>query len=156
MDKYVKLSDLMEYPIRLDHYDKEHGNEHFVIGVESVLEYADYLATTDVQKKKYGRWIQEYGFKEIHYSSDDIERYKISHGCSCSICSTWNATKTNYCPNCGADMREEERPLNWIPRDNWELGCEYECPYCGADIDVPHGGIMPHKCWKCEKEIGVN
>ena len=62
---------------------------------------------------------------------------------------------TNYCPNCGAKMNDE-KPLTWIPRDNWELGCEYDCPYCGTSIDVPHGGVMPHKCWKCEKEIGVN
>ena len=31
---------LMEnYPIRLDHYDTEHGNIAFVLGVESVREY---------------------------------------------------------------------------------------------------------------------
>lgn len=42
-NRYIKLADLLRFPIRLDHYDKEHGNEHFVYGIESVLEYAQYL-----------------------------------------------------------------------------------------------------------------
>ena len=26
----------------------------------------------------------------------------------CSECGQWSLTKTNYCPNCGADMRKDE------------------------------------------------
>ena len=37
--------ELKKFPIRLDHYDKEHGSEDFVLGIESVLEYAEYLPT---------------------------------------------------------------------------------------------------------------
>lgn len=44
---YIKLEDLQKFPIRKDHYDKVHGNEHFIYGVESVLEYAEYLPTYD-------------------------------------------------------------------------------------------------------------
>lgn len=40
---YIKLEDLQKFPIRRDHYDKEHGSESFINGVESVLEYAEYL-----------------------------------------------------------------------------------------------------------------
>ena len=47
MAKYIKLEDLMQFPIRRDHYDKEHGNEHFIYGIETVLEYAENLQTTD-------------------------------------------------------------------------------------------------------------
>ena len=47
MAKYIKLEDLMKFPIRLDHYDKEHGNVNFVYGIETVLEYAENLQTTD-------------------------------------------------------------------------------------------------------------
>jgi hypothetical protein len=46
---YIKLEDLQKFPIRKDHYDKEHGNEHFIYGVESVLEYAEYLPTYYVE-----------------------------------------------------------------------------------------------------------
>lgn len=48
MSRYIKLEDLQKFPIRINHYDKKNGNEHFVYGVESVLEYAEYLPTADV------------------------------------------------------------------------------------------------------------
>ena len=143
MDKYVKLSDLMSYPIRLDHYDKKHGNEHFVTGVESVLEYAEYFATSEVAEIKHGNW------SEIYYDADE-DAFKST----CSVCDYESTEYKNYCPSCGANMMGKKLPT-WIPRDNWELGCEYDCPYCGETIDVPHGSILPHKCWKCEKEVGI-
>ena len=51
MAKYIKLEDLMKFPIRHDHYDKEHGNEHFIYGIETVLEYAENLQTIDVAQE---------------------------------------------------------------------------------------------------------
>lgn len=47
MDRLISLDELNKFPIRLDHYDKEHGNEHYVFGIEAVLEYAEYLPTVD-------------------------------------------------------------------------------------------------------------
>lgn len=48
MDEYVKRAAIMEFPIRKDHCDKEHANEHFIFGVESVLEYVESLPAADV------------------------------------------------------------------------------------------------------------
>ena len=45
MDRLISLDELNKFPIRLDRYDKEHGSEDFVFGIESVLEYAEYLPT---------------------------------------------------------------------------------------------------------------
>lgn len=42
-DKYIKLADLQKFPIRQDHYDKEHGNVHFIFGIETIFEYVDCL-----------------------------------------------------------------------------------------------------------------
>ena len=47
MARLIDADDLNKFPIRIDHYDKEHGNEDFVLGIESVLEYAEYLPTVD-------------------------------------------------------------------------------------------------------------
>lgn len=43
--RLIDADELNKFPIRLDHYDKEHGSEDFVLGIESVLEYAEYLPT---------------------------------------------------------------------------------------------------------------
>lgn len=43
--RLIDADELNKFPIRLNHYDKEHGNEHYVFGIEAVLEYAEYLPT---------------------------------------------------------------------------------------------------------------
>lgn len=47
MARLIDADELNKFPIRLDHYDKEHGSESFVFGIESVLEYAECLPTVD-------------------------------------------------------------------------------------------------------------
>ena len=48
MAEYIEREELMKFPIRRNHYDKEHGNEHFIYGIETVLEYAENLPAADV------------------------------------------------------------------------------------------------------------
>ena len=98
MDDYIEREALMKYPIRIDHYDKEHGNEHFVFGIESVIEYAQNIPAADVAEVRHGRWV---------YGEDD--------NIQCSICGhdaytegDYRQVKTNYCPNCGARMGKED------------------------------------------------
>ena len=43
--RLIDADELNKFPIRLDHYDKEHGDKAFVFGIETVLEYAEYLQT---------------------------------------------------------------------------------------------------------------
>ena len=43
--RLIDAEELNKFPIRLDHYDKEHGDKAFVFGIETVLEYAEYLPT---------------------------------------------------------------------------------------------------------------
>jgi hypothetical protein len=43
VDKYIKLSDLQQFPIRINHCDREHGKLDFVLGIETVFEYIDCL-----------------------------------------------------------------------------------------------------------------
>ena len=43
MAEYIERGALMQFPIRRDHYDRENGNEHFINGIETVLEYAENL-----------------------------------------------------------------------------------------------------------------
>lgn len=48
MAEYIERKALMKFPIRSDHCDKEHANEHFICGIETVLEYAENLPAADV------------------------------------------------------------------------------------------------------------
>lgn len=45
MARLIDADELNKFPIRLDNYDKAHGDEVYVFGVEAVLEYAEYLPT---------------------------------------------------------------------------------------------------------------
>lgn len=99
MDKYIKLEDLQKYPIRADHCDKEHANEDFMLGIESVMEYAQNIPAADVAPVRHARWIEysTYGVYECSAcggtDSDCSDRY-------------WNhnVLDQEWCPNCGARM----------------------------------------------------
>jgi len=95
----------MKYPIRINHYDKEHGNEHFVLGIESVLEFAEQLPIIDAVEVRRGFWIDTGEYVTTAYGHLDI--YK------CSECGA-NITiddHDSFCPACGCRMdgrRESE------------------------------------------------
>ena len=106
MAKYINLEDLMKFPIRQNHYDKEHGSKDFIYGIETVLEYAENLPTAAVAPVVHGHWI-------IGGDNDDFD-------IKCSKCE-WTDTfevagiaaveriakAMHYCPNCGAKMDDE-------------------------------------------------
>ena len=89
MAEYIERAELMKFPIRIDHYDKEHGNVNFVYGVETVLEYAKNIPAADVAPVVHGRWKQG----AYHFY--------------CSECFVECRDKVPYCPNCGARMDGE-------------------------------------------------
>lgn len=93
MDEYVKRAAIMEFPIRKDHCDKERANEHFIFGVESVLEYVENLPAADVAPVVHGRWVK-------HYRSGTT----VAEGYVSTCCDMWNNRKSDYCPNFGARM----------------------------------------------------
>ena len=95
MAEFIKREELMKFPIRRDHCDKEHANEHFINGIETVMEYAENLPAADVEPVRHGRWKHE-------------ETEGGFHIWSCSRCGrgmNGNPTGTNlYCYHCGAKM----------------------------------------------------
>ena len=95
MAKYINLEELMKFPIRRNHYDKEHGNEHFIYGIETVLEYAENLPAADVAPVVHGRW----------ETNSDRPDTLICSVCKCGF-DMWKHDPHNYCPNCGAKMDE--------------------------------------------------
>lgn len=49
MPRLIDVDELAKFPIRLNHYDRINGNEHYVFGIEAVLEYAENLPTIDAE-----------------------------------------------------------------------------------------------------------
>jgi hypothetical protein len=94
MAEYIKREAIMEFPIRKDRCDKERANEHFIFGIESVLEYVENLPAADVAPVVHGRW--------THLGGDEW---------CCSACGfvittegNWDKPTKKYCEDCGAKM----------------------------------------------------
>ena len=93
MAEYIEREAIMEFPIRKDRCDKEHANEHFIFGIESVLEYVENLPAADVAPVRHGEW-------EIVIGSNGKE-YMV---CTCCRVGQELTGVFTYCPNCGCRM----------------------------------------------------
>ena len=79
-----------------DEMEKKHGLDpierlNVQNGFESALKAVATFPLSDVVERKKGKW---------------IKRGKIFQ---CSECEKFSITQDNYCANCGADMRGEEK-----------------------------------------------
>ena len=99
---YIEREAILSYPIRADHCDKKHANEHFIFGIESVMEFAENLPAADVAEVRHGRWEDK----------TNISRAEVEQRVDCSVCGqifwTTAVLSFNYCPNCGARMDKED------------------------------------------------
>ena len=50
MTQYVKMDDIMQFPIRRYNYDRANGNGHFINGIETVMEYIETLPRINVEE----------------------------------------------------------------------------------------------------------
>lgn len=57
MTEYIKREDLLKFPIRVDHYNKEHCSEDFISGIEFVMDFAQAIPAADVEPVKHSKWI---------------------------------------------------------------------------------------------------
>lgn len=55
-----------------------------------VIEYLDEVPAADVRSVARGRWVDHQQGRWVY--------------AKCSICETVHVVKSNFCPNCGADM----------------------------------------------------
>lgn len=94
MAEYINKEAIMKFPIRKDHCDKEHANEHFINGIESVLEYVENLPAADVTPVVHGRWEKQSGV----YSCSECGM-TCPYDVQADVIEYWAC---NYCPHCGA------------------------------------------------------
>lgn len=95
--EYIEKEAALELSKYLDH---EHGNKHFIWGVETYAEYLQGLSSVNVEPAAEGKWIRPTSKGGFYCTScggpaplfkDDYNRVYF-----CS---------TNFCPHCGAKMR---------------------------------------------------
>ena len=97
MAKYIEYESIMKFPIRKDHCDKERANEHFIFGIESVLEYVENLPAADVAPVVHGWW----EMRPTGMATDTGPEYKAY----CTVCNEPNKQyQPPFCPHCGAKM----------------------------------------------------
>lgn len=98
MSDYIEREAALAYPIRKDKCDRKHANEHFIFGIESVIEFVEDLPAADVAPIRHGRWIPADQTGDCCYTCSECgferDAYLLDIG--------------NYCPNCGARMDGKE------------------------------------------------
>lgn len=104
MAKYIKLEALKDFPIRKDRCDKERASEHFIFGVESVLEYAQNLPAADVAPVVHGHFVHD---GQLYVGGLDW-----FHCSSCGRLVAGAEERFDYCPWCGARMDGDSDALD--------------------------------------------
>ena len=84
-------------------------NDEYVKCLETVAEHLESLLAADVRPVVRGKWEPDYDYAEYDFdgSTPLIEPRKFQDGWKCSSCGGYTPSETSFCPNCGADMREE-------------------------------------------------
>lgn len=109
MPKYIDIEQL-----DVISYTGTEGVENtFDSGVQWIMEKIDRLPPADVRPVVRGKWISDHPGKnlgeEVRLDKDGCPE----NSCYCSVCGEWLTASDEYqvkgrfCPNCGADMREE-------------------------------------------------
>ena len=91
MAEYIDREKLRMYPLRWEFCDKENANPLFIYGVESLMEYVEWLPAADVAPVRHGKWMP------FHAEFAGDIQY-------CSVCEIGFSDRTAYCPHCGAVM----------------------------------------------------
>ena len=85
--------------------DIEHGNHHFMYGIESAKEIVTECETIDAVPVVRGEWtsLTECSNEGVYCSVCHKKVWKADY----AICTKTNKIRSNYCPNCGAKMESE-------------------------------------------------
>lgn len=92
MAEYIEREAVIEAIRNRESADKFCVNEGLIIAMNAL----DDIPAADVRPVVRGEW------RERRFSED-------VYGAECSVCHTTWDYRTNFCPNCGADMRAEPK-----------------------------------------------
>lgn len=101
--KEFKCKDCIHYCVCKDTVTEDNWTDDTPIEIREMFspKYCEnFFLATDVAPVQHGKW-------------DALLKYNPKLGCSvilgyfCSLCNRDNKEETNYCPNCGAKMKED-------------------------------------------------
>lgn len=72
------------------------------------IDYFEQIPTVDAVEVVRGHWRKYSDDKFMGYGADGRIKYRKVYTYECSKCGRNVAIKSNYCPNCGADMKERK------------------------------------------------
>lgn len=100
----IRRSDVLKFPIRRDHYDREHGNPHFINGIETVMEYVEFIPPVESEPVVHAHWVSEI-VKKCDWRGLKRDYYQPY---SCPRCHTPDPRRgeSKFCSECGAHMDE--------------------------------------------------
>jgi len=65
---FVSREAILRFPIRKHSYDKEHGDEHFIFGIETVMEFVEKLPSGLVETNEF-----------VGFAKDDVVQFNENH-----------------------------------------------------------------------------
>lgn len=96
----IRRSDVLKFPIRRDHYDREHGNPHFINGIETVMEYVEFIPPVESEPVVHAHW--------EFYMDEQGDWWDKCSGCGGKIPNGGGyCCDLPRCPHCGAYMSVE-------------------------------------------------
>ena len=104
----ISRADALAFPIRLDHYDEEHGNRHFVLGIETVMEYIESLPSVSAEPTMTEE-VREALMRLTMCAREECGMCKYKDDCDFDkqyemATKNMNTVLNAFCPNCGAKM----------------------------------------------------
>lgn len=99
MSKLIYVDGIIERLERVIRIGVKASDGEHPISAESVLSVIESLPAVDAVRVKRGYWIR-------HDWAEEAEGCLIPNY-ECSVCHAWKRDESDYCPDCGSDMRGE-------------------------------------------------
>lgn len=112
MSRYINMDDVITYPVMPVEYRKYQTmnlDDAYEQGWDDLQTLIEKMPTADVRENVHGKWVGIHEYIK-HLEEEYGERYTVSSvydgSIFCNKCWGMAKAKTNFCPNCGADMRK--------------------------------------------------
>lgn len=107
MPRYIDADELKEWIENWLYKDRYYHNGRVskTIPITELYDLLEQIPTADVHEVRHGKWQMKPLFNS-HFDESDVTVMIRCSGCGMKLIAQKCGLFPNYCPNCGADMRE--------------------------------------------------